>query len=71
MMLFTLGYEKRNISDFIEILRRARVDTLVDVRETAWSHKRDFCKTKFSTALKDVGIEYIHLKQLTSLYFPS
>lgn len=64
MKMFTLGYEKRNVQEFIEILKEANVQTLVDVRETAWSYKRDFCKTKFKNALSDAGIDYIHLKEL-------
>lgn len=64
MKVYTLGYEKRNIDEFISILIQARVKILIDVRETAWSYKRDFCKTKFRNALCEKGIEYIHLKEL-------
>ena len=64
MTIYTIGYEKRNIQEYIEILKKARVQTLIDVRETAWSYKRDFCKVKFNSALSAAGIEYVHLKEL-------
>ena len=62
MVLRTLGYEKRTIDEFIEILRRANVDTLIDVRDVPWSHKRDFAKSKLDAHLADAGIRYVHAR---------
>lgn len=56
----TLGYEHRDIAEFVELLRSAAVDVLVDVRETAWSHKPGFSKTALERALARVGIVYLH-----------
>lgn len=64
MKVFTLGYEKRNVSEYISTLNAANVKILIDVREIPWSYKRDFCKVRFSEALRNAGIEYIHLKAL-------
>jgi uncharacterized protein (DUF488 family) len=61
--LFTIGYEKRNIDEYIELLLSAEVDILVDVRQTAWSYKREFCKTKFNQELSRAGITYLHLPE--------
>ena len=36
MALFTLGYEKRTIGRFIELLHEAEVDVLIDVRDVPW-----------------------------------
>lgn len=58
--LYTLGYEKRSIDEYLELLLAAEVGVLVDVRETAWSHKPGFSKTSLSAALSAVGIEYVH-----------
>lgn len=58
--LFTLGYEKRTLREFIDILTEAEIEILVDVRETAWSHKPGFSKGIFQSALGQAGIEYIH-----------
>jgi uncharacterized protein (DUF488 family) len=48
--LFTLGYEKRSL------------DELIDVRETAWSHKPGFSKSALSAALARTGIDYVHAR---------
>ena len=64
MTIYTIGYEKRNIQDYIEMLKGAKVETLIDVRETAWSYKTDFCKTKLSKGLADAGIAYVHMREL-------
>lgn len=59
--LFTLGYEQRSIEEFVDLLAAARIDVLLDVRETAWSHKPGFSKTPLSIAVEKVGIEYNHI----------
>ncbi len=58
--IFTLGYEKRDIEEYVELLRDHEIDVLIDVRETAWSHKPGFSKGALSDAVSSVGIEYIH-----------
>jgi uncharacterized protein (DUF488 family) len=58
--LFTLGYQQRSLEEFTSILRDAAINVLVDVRETAWSHKPGFSKTVLQAALAANGIEYIH-----------
>jgi uncharacterized protein (DUF488 family) len=58
--LFTLGYEKRTVEEFVSLLLAAQIDVLVDVRETAWSHKPGFSKAAFSRHLVSAGIEYLH-----------
>jgi uncharacterized protein (DUF488 family) len=64
MKVYTLGYEKRNIEEYIEMLKKVEVQILIDVRETAWSYKRDFCKTRFQDVLWKNGIQYVHSKSL-------
>lgn len=58
--LYTIGYEKRTIDEFVELLTDAGIGALVDVREIAWSHKPGFSKTAFAGALATAGIEYVH-----------
>lgn len=60
--LFTLGYQQRSLDEFIAILTSQDISVLVDVRETAWSHKPGFSKSAFSRALESVGIEYVHAR---------
>lgn len=58
--LFTIGYEKRTLDQYIAILVAAGIRAVVDVRETAWSHKPGFSKTSFAAGLASAGIDYIH-----------
>jgi uncharacterized protein (DUF488 family) len=58
--VFTLGYQQRTQTEFLGFLGRAGIDVLVDVRETAWSHKRGFSKRSLATALHAHGIAYVH-----------
>lgn len=60
--VFTLGYQLRSIDQYVAELVDADVQLVVDVRETPWSHKRGFSKTKLKEALAVAGIEYVHLK---------
>lgn len=60
--IFTLGYQMRSVDEFVQILRDSAIDVLVDVRETAWSHKPGFSKGALSRALQRAGIEYIHAR---------
>ena len=65
-MLYTIGYESKNIEEFISQLKTNNIATLVDVREIPISRKKGFSKTIFSEFLNKNGIEYIHLKKLGS-----
>ena len=58
--LYTLGYQQRSIDEFADILDETGIDVLVDVRETAWSHKQGFSKSAFAAALATRGIDYVH-----------
>jgi len=58
--LFTLGYQQRTLGEFTAILRRCDIDVLIDVRETAWSHKPGFSKGALERALEAEGIAYVH-----------
>lgn len=64
MTIYTIGYEKKNIEEYIKILKENKIQILIDVREIAWSYKKDFCKTKFNSHLSENGILYLHHKDL-------
>jgi uncharacterized protein (DUF488 family) len=44
--LFTIGYEGRNIDEFVKILQHSHIRRVVDIREIPLSRKRGFSKTK-------------------------
>ncbi len=62
MALCTIGYEKRSLDEYLHLLLEHGVEVVLDVRETAWSHKPGFSKTAFAEGLNGVGIEYFHLR---------
>lgn len=65
MRLFTIGYSKRSIGEFIGMLREHSVPVLADVRLWAGSRfKPEFSKNRLTVALEEAGIAYVHLKAL-------
>ena len=58
--LYTFGYEGLTIEAFIERLKQARVQLIVDVRELPLSRKKGFSKNAFRSALAAAGIAYDH-----------
>ena len=66
LSLYTIGYEGRDIDEFINRLRDFGINILVDVRDIPLSRKKGFSKTPLSQYLKENNIEYIHLKELGS-----
>lgn len=61
---YTIGYEKRDIQDYIEKLEENDVETLIDVRELPLSRKKGFSKTPLKNACQDAGIKYRHISEL-------
>ena len=62
--LMTIGYEGMALKEFLDVLKRCRVSTLVDVRELPISRKPGFAKAALSAALEESGIKYEHLVDL-------
>jgi len=62
-VLFTFGYEGVSIRDFIDRLKSAGIDRVIDVRELPLSRKKGFSKSAFSQALAGAGIAYEHLPE--------
>lgn len=59
-----VGYEGQTLDSFVAKLRLHGVEALADVRLNAISRKRGFSKTALSNALRESGIEYIHMPAL-------
>lgn len=60
----TIGYEDTTVPRFLEALREAGVDLLVDVRAIAGSRRPGFAKTRLAENVGGIGIEYVHLRGL-------
>lgn len=62
--IYSVGYEGMTLDALVARLSGARVAVLVDVRLNPVSRKPEFSKRRLTQALKDVGIEYVHEKEL-------
>ena len=66
MKLFTIGYEKRALTDFLEILSSNAVDIVIDIRAVAFSRRKEYSKKNLAASLKEAGIDYVHMVELGS-----
>lgn len=64
MTIYTAGYEGLNIEAFLDRLKQAGIEKIVDVREYPLSRKPGFSKRALSEQLANVGIEYEHIPAL-------
>jgi uncharacterized protein (DUF488 family) len=62
--LFTIGYEAKTLSEFLDELTAAGVEAVLDVRAVAASRRPGFSKTALSGALAERGIGYRHFRAL-------
>ena len=62
--LATIGYEAKTLDELLEALKDAGVELLIDVRAVAASRRPGFSKTALAGALKESGIDYLHLRPL-------
>jgi uncharacterized protein (DUF488 family) len=63
-MVATVGYQGATVATFLDALRRAGVELLVDVRAVASSRRPGFAKSALAANLQGAGIEYLHLRDL-------
>ncbi len=59
--IHTIGYEGKNIEEFLQLLEKSRIKQLIDVRSHPKSQKEDFSKENLKQALFQKGIRYRHL----------
>lgn len=62
--IYTVGYEGINFPDFVDRLKSADVDVLVDVRQMPVSRKKGFSKRRLAEWLAEEGIGYEHFVSL-------
>lgn len=64
MRIFTIGYEAATVADFLEALKGAGVERVIDVRALPLSRRPGFSKSPLKAALAEAGVEYVHLRAL-------
>jgi uncharacterized protein (DUF488 family) len=62
--LSTIGYEGKTIDEFLDLLAKASVELVIDVRAVAASRRPGFSKTALAGALATRGIDYLQLRAL-------
>ena len=62
--LSTIGYEGKTLAEVLDELRDAGVELILDVRAVAASRRPGFSKTALAEALRERGIDYLHLRPL-------
>ena len=60
--IFTIGYGGRATDDFLALLAKFRIDTLVDVRSQPYSKfNADFRRSTLSRILARAGVDYVFM----------
>jgi uncharacterized protein (DUF488 family) len=62
-VLFTIGYQGRDLAAFVRLLMDRGVRTVVDVREHPTSRRPGFAKSPLSAAVTEAGIAYVHIRE--------
>jgi uncharacterized protein (DUF488 family) len=62
--LATIGYQAATVGGFLDALREAGIELLVDVRAVASSRRPGFAKSRLAANLAEAGIGYLHLRGL-------
>jgi uncharacterized protein (DUF488 family) len=62
--LYTIGYEKALLKDFVATLVSAGVANLIDVRDRPISRRPGFSKRQLAAAVEGAGMRYFHLQVL-------
>src|SRR5579863_6629965 len=70
--IYTIGHSTRTIEQFIALLTAHTIQEVIDVRTIPKSrHNPQFSEDQLPPALKEVGIDYAHLKKLGGLRRPA
>lgn len=64
MRIFTIGYEGATVGEFVDALKSAGVERVIDVRAVPNSRRPGFSKTPLRNALAEAGIDYVLLRAL-------
>ncbi len=61
---FTIGYEGKDIDQFLNALVSNTIDLLIDIRRNPFSMNFTYIKDALMKKLKDVSIDYLHIPEL-------
>lgn len=61
---YTIGYQNLTIHQFVELLQKHGIKTLVDIRSAPYSHNESYNKEALMRTLSRNWIDYIHMQSL-------
>ena len=64
--LFTIGYQGKDLPEFLGCLKTHAVNIVADIRANPYSRNRDYSQKNLMQALNNEGIQYLHFKTLGS-----
>ncbi len=64
MKIYTIGHSNRSMQEFLQLIQKHNIATIVDVRRFPTSKIGIYRKENMEKWLKEAGIEYIHLEKL-------
>jgi uncharacterized protein (DUF488 family) len=65
LVIYTIGHSNRELGPFMELLKKNKIEALIDVRKLPGSTKyTHFNQEELSISLSSAGILYIYLKEL-------
>lgn len=65
-IVYTAGYQGKDIDEFLDHLVNHNIQQVVDVREIPFSRKKGFSKKQLRQRLEEYNITYVHVKALGS-----
>jgi uncharacterized protein (DUF488 family) len=66
LQILTIGYQGVSLDNFLNTLKSASVQLLLDIRELPISRRKGFSKSALCAALEATGIGYVHERALGS-----
>ena len=61
---FTIGYEGKDIDQFLNSLISNQIEVVIDIRKNPFSMNFTYIKDALRKKLKDAGIDYLHIPEL-------
>ncbi len=63
-ILYTIGYEKARLADFLATLAGTGITTVIDVRDRPLSRRPGFSRRQLEAAITEAGMRYLSLRAL-------
>mgnify|MGYP001575775628 CR=1 FL=1 len=62
--IYAMGYEGLSIDEFLNVLLREEIQTVLDTRNNPISRKYGFSKSALKKKCQDVGLQYLHFPEV-------